>query len=149
MKLKELDLRARCEQRGYKWEDISPCLIKDLGNGYYDVDINHPSYPHPKSGGPTLARKAMNFTSAAAAHVAAGMPTCSEEQVAARFAICSACDRYDGKVCLECGCQIKGDKQMFSKLSWTTSSCPLGKWGRVEKSSSAGPEPGHKPGEEP
>jgi hypothetical protein len=141
MKLKESDIRARCEQRGYRWEDIAPCLIRDLGNGHYDVDINHPSYPHPKKGMPTLRARAVNFTAAAAAQVAAGMPTCSEEQVAERFAICRACDKFDGKACLECGCLIKGEKQMLSKLSWATSTCPLGKWGPVARRPEKSPDP--------
>lgn len=51
MRLHAKDVMVRCVQRGYSWEEIRPCLTKDLGGGWYDVDVSHPSYPaKPKPG---------------------------------------------------------------------------------------------------
>jgi hypothetical protein len=36
---------ARCIQRGYEWPEVQPCIVKELGNGYYDFDTDHPAYP--------------------------------------------------------------------------------------------------------
>jgi hypothetical protein len=80
---------------------------------------------------PTLATKAANFATSAAKHVAAGMPQATDEQVAARFAICQTCEHFDGRACKKCGCPVVRKKQFLSKLSWAGESCPVGKWGPV------------------
>jgi hypothetical protein len=79
----------------------------------------------------SLTQKLANFASAAARHVAAGMPQATEEQVAERFAICQGCEHYDGKACRKCGCPIVRQRQFVSKLSWAHEKCPVGKWGPV------------------
>jgi hypothetical protein len=45
MKLHATDVMARCVERGYSWDEITPCLLKDLGNGWYEVDVDHHAYP--------------------------------------------------------------------------------------------------------
>jgi len=45
MKLRAFDVAFRAAQRGYTAEQIRPCLTVALGNGYFDVDVDHPSYP--------------------------------------------------------------------------------------------------------
>ena len=50
------DLMARCVQRGYAWAEITPCLTKNLGDGWYDVDTEHAAYPHRKAGVATAPR---------------------------------------------------------------------------------------------
>jgi hypothetical protein len=80
---------------------------------------------------PSLITKARNFASSAAKHLAAGMPQATEEQVAARFAICQGCEHFDGKACRKCGCPVVREKKFLSKLSWAGESCPVGKWGPV------------------
>lgn len=77
---------------------------------------------------PSLMKKAANFASSAAAHVAAGMPQASEDEVARRFAICQGCDYFDGKACKKCGCPVVREKKFLSKLSWANEKCPVGKW---------------------
>jgi hypothetical protein len=79
----------------------------------------------------SLATKARNFATSAARHVAAGMPQATDEQVAARFAICQTCDHFDGAACRQCGCPVVREKKFLSKLSWANESCPVGKWGPV------------------
>jgi hypothetical protein len=81
---------------------------------------------------PSMLGKAWNFASAAAKHVAAGMPQCSQEQVDARFAVCQACEHFDGRACRQCGCPVVREKAFVSKLSWANERCPAGKWGPVE-----------------
>lgn len=51
MKLHAADVMARCVERGYAWEEITPCLIEDLGNGWYEVDVDHPAYPRQQKAG--------------------------------------------------------------------------------------------------
>lgn len=77
---------------------------------------------------PTLLQKASNFAASAARHVAAGMPQASDEEVARRFAICEACEHFDGKACRKCGCPVVRERKFLSKLSWANESCPVGKW---------------------
>ena len=51
MKLHAHDVMVRCVQRGYTWDEITPCLLKDLGDGWYEVDVDHPSYPRQQKVG--------------------------------------------------------------------------------------------------
>jgi hypothetical protein len=81
--------------------------------------------------GLALTQKAANFAASAAKHVAAGMPKATDEQVAARFAICQGCEHFDGKACRKCGCPVVRERKFLSKLSWAGESCPVGKWGPV------------------
>lgn len=87
-----------------------------------------PSIPEP----PGLLGKAWNFAASAAAHVAAGMPRATQEQIDARFAVCQACELFDGRACTKCGCPIVREKAFVSKLSWAHEKCPVGKWGPVD-----------------
>jgi hypothetical protein len=51
MKLRAFDVCFRAAQRGYTADEIRPCLTRSLGNGYFDVDVNHPAYPKtPRDG---------------------------------------------------------------------------------------------------
>jgi hypothetical protein len=79
----------------------------------------------------SFSQKARNFAASVAKHVAAGMPQATEEQVAARFAICQGCEHFDGRACRQCGCPVVREKKFLSKLSWAGESCPVGKWGPV------------------
>ena len=78
---------------------------------------------------PPLLERMGNFATSAARHVAAGAPRCTDEQVAARHAICSGCEYFDGKACTKCGCPVSRERTYISKLSWAGESCPVGKWG--------------------
>lgn len=123
---------SRCRERGVSLEDIRACIVhEDHEAGTVTVDENHPAYPRAK---PSLAKKAVNFVSSAAKHVAAGAPLASEEEVARRFAICQSCEFYDGKACEKCGCPVVREKKFLSKLSWANESCPVGKWGKSPES---------------
>jgi hypothetical protein len=79
--------------------------------------------------GPSFLEKVGHFATSAVKHVAAGAPRCTDEQVAARHAICSACEYFDGKACKKCGCPVSRERTYISKLSWAGESCPVGKWG--------------------
>jgi hypothetical protein len=45
------DVMVRCVQRGYSWDEIKPCLTADLGDGWYEVNVDHPAYPRQKKEG--------------------------------------------------------------------------------------------------
>ena len=45
MKLRAFDVCFRAAQRGYTADEIRPVLTVALGNGFYDVDVDHPAYP--------------------------------------------------------------------------------------------------------
>lgn len=80
---------------------------------------------------PSLLQKVSNFAASAAAHVAAGMPQASQEQIDARYAICQTCEHFDGRACRQCGCPVVRERQFISKLAWANEKCPAGKWGPV------------------
>lgn len=60
MKLRRRDIEFRAAQRGYTWDEITPCLRQDLGDDWYDVDVDHPSYPRSQKAG-TQKPKAMGL----------------------------------------------------------------------------------------
>jgi hypothetical protein len=45
MKLRAFDVAFRAAQRGYTADEIRPVLSVALGNGFFDVDVDHPAYP--------------------------------------------------------------------------------------------------------
>jgi len=92
----------------------------------------------PQSTPPPFLERVANFATSAARHVAAGAPQCTDEEVAARHAICAGCEYFDGKVCTKCGCPVNRERAYVSKLSWAGESCPVGKWGPVERPENKG-----------
>jgi hypothetical protein len=74
-----------------------------------------------------LLLKARNLAAAVAHHVATGMQAAPPELVAARLAVCHACDHYrasDGSCggAGGCGCYVA------IKASWLDQRCPLDRW---------------------
>lgn len=123
-------LEARCRQRGYTLDEVRACIVSEDGD-QITVDETHLAYPAKTKPGVSLPQKAANFAKSAAKHLAAGMPRCTDEQVAERFAICQGCEHFDGKACRQCGCSVVRERKFVSKLSWANESCPVGKWGPV------------------
>jgi hypothetical protein len=129
-------LAQRCAERGYLMDDVRDCIVSQDGDDIV-VDETHPKYPHPRSplnrssSDVTWLEKAKNFAVASAQHVAAGMPTCSDEEIIRRHDICMGCEFFKDSTCSKCGCPIKRDREFISKLAWADQSCPVGKWGPV------------------
>ena len=92
----------------------------------------------PSITGPSFFEKVGNFATSAAKHIAAGAPRCTDEEVAARHAICAGCEYFDGKSCTKCGCPVSRERAYVSKLSWAGESCPVGKWGPVVRPENEG-----------
>ena len=124
-------LNRRCREAGGKNGDCDACIVTH--GDVLAVDETHPAFP--QTAAPSLAQKVANFTTSAVKHVAAGMPQASQEQIDQRFAICRACELFDGKACMKCGCPVVREKQFVSKLSWANERCPVGKWGPVNQDS--------------
>jgi hypothetical protein len=118
---------SRVRERGYVLSQVQACVVRAEGD-IWTVDDNHPAYPRAKPG---VAKRAANFVVAAAGHIASGARRATDEQVAARFAICQGCEQFDGKGCARCGCAITPERKIVSKLSWAEQECPVGKWGAV------------------
>lgn len=74
--------------------------------------------------------KIRSFATAAAQHVAAGMPMASDAEILRRHDICMACPFFRNNTCAKCGCPISRARGYVSKLSWADSECPVGKWGK-------------------
>ena len=130
-------LKSRAAQRGYTLDEVRACIVSEDGE-QITVDVDHPAYPrHLKPGFtpprelPPLAQRVANFAASAAKHVAAGMPRCTDEQIAERFAICQGCEFLLNQACSKCGCPVVREARFVSKLSWANESCPVGKWGPV------------------
>lgn len=84
------------------------------------------------SKGPSLLKMAGSFTSSMKDFATSGFLRVTEEQHAARMAICNGCEfwqqgaRFGMGKCLKCGCS--GAKQWIA-----TSVCPIEKWGAISK----------------
>lgn len=78
----------------------------------------------PKPEMPSLLARAGTFLKAAARHIVKGSPQCTEEQIAARLAICEACPLFDNNHCTACGCACNSKKKFLNKLAWADQSCP-------------------------
>jgi hypothetical protein len=138
------NLEARCNERGYTLDEVRPCIVSQDGDSIV-VDETHSSYPRPRVVLPAeplpprdsdtvgWLEKAKNFAVASAKHVAAGMPTCSDEEIIRRHDICMGCEFFKDNSCGKCGCPISRDKKFISKLAWADQSCPVGKWGPIPK----------------
>lgn len=90
---------------------------------------------------PPLHQRLANFARAAIAHELAGSPTCTQEQIDERHAVCVACELYRpdkdnraiGHCCHEtCGCPITQLGRYVSKLAWADQKCPLDKWPAIQ-----------------
>jgi hypothetical protein len=51
MKLLRVDVEGRADERGYDPDWILPCFVKDLGDGYWEVDVDHERYPRERNVG--------------------------------------------------------------------------------------------------
>ncbi len=147
-------LEARCRERGYTLDEVLPCVVSQDGDEW-TIDTSSEFYPaKPKAGHepppaptPDLSRdaadapgflaKVRNFASAAVSHVAAGMPTCTDEEIIARHNICLTCEHLKDNACSLCGCPVARAFGYVSKLSWADQECPAGKWGRIERQPAA------------
>lgn len=92
-----------------------------------------------KSKPPSLLQKAANFGVAAIGHALRGNPTCTQEQIDARLAICQGCDLFKDNACLKCGCAVVREQQYLNKLAWADQQCPHPdgpKWGPISPVSS-------------
>ena len=85
----------------------------------------------PTREAPGFLDKLRNFATAAAGHVAAGMPMATDEEIIRRHDICLACEHLVDNACTQCGCPVARVRGYVSKLSWADSECPVGKWGRA------------------
>lgn len=79
MKLRLRDVLERAAQRGYTLDEIRPCLSKDLGGGWFEVDVDHAAYPRVPRDGYKPPRRGLGDL------VAAGLATfgITEERVSA------------------------------------------------------------------
>ena len=91
----------------------------------------HQSEEMPTREAPNFLDKLRNFATAAAGHVAAGMPMASDEEIIRRHDICLGCEHLVDNACTQCGCPVARVRGYVSKLSWADSECPVGKWGRA------------------
>jgi len=116
--------------------------ITDLGNGIFrhtckrktcknsfDMPIRQPTLIACKALG--LKVRAINFSRAFIAHITAGLPQCTQEEIDMRVAICRTCPLYKTQTptvgyCTHeaCGCSIKDMRGFVSKLAWPDQRCP-------------------------
>lgn len=94
---------------------------------------------------PPLFKRLKNFTVAAIGHALDGFPTCTQDEIDARFAVCRACELYrpnsenpDVGLCThtDCGCPVTREDKYVSKLGWREDGCPLGKWAKLSPAES-------------
>jgi hypothetical protein len=48
----------------------------------------------------------------------------SQEKIEERFAICTQCPEFTGKMCSLCGCCAQGRRSYLNKLAFPTEKCP-------------------------
>jgi hypothetical protein len=136
-------LEEKCVERGYTLDEVLPCVVSQDGDEW-TIDVDHPAYPRvsrlpqpsveemPARSAPGFFTKVRNFATAAAGHVAAGMPMASDEEIGRRHDICLGCDFLQDNACTQCGCPVARVRGYVSKLSWADSECPVGKWGKSD-----------------
>lgn len=95
-------------------------VVYHTGKQYGLTIISRDPADKPKR--PSMARMAVNFSKAMAAHLANGLKAATEEQVNARVDVCTTCEQRTGEHCSVCGCPIE------AKASLESSECPLGRW---------------------
>jgi hypothetical protein len=91
---------------------------------------------------PGVAQRASNFVKDATQHVLNGRPKCSPEEIDTRFKICktNSCGFFQSKnsggfcVHQSCGCNVNLEPIYLNKLAWADQECPIGKWGKIDKS---------------
>lgn len=139
-------LEARCHERGYTLDEVMPCVVAQDGD-QWTIDTESEFYPRtPKPGheppqavaepmptrdSPGFLEKLRNFATAAAGHVAAGMPMATDAEIIRRHDICLACEHLVDNACTQCGCPVSRVKGYVSKLSWADQECPIGRWGKA------------------
>ncbi len=73
--------------------------------------------------GPSILKKAANFTKAVTKHAANGFKNVPEIVYNDRMDKCNNCDKLrDNGQCSECGCVVK------IKAAWAREKCPIDKW---------------------
>jgi hypothetical protein len=77
---------------------------------------------------PSITKRIRNFFKSLYHHVINGAKRTSPKERNRRLEICSKCEYYDGKVCLQCGCPILRQANFISKLDWKEQHCPINKW---------------------
>jgi len=94
-------------------------------------ECSGPPDPSKRGPGASLAQKAVNFAGSMASVAADGFRRISDEEAAARLAICYDCPEYlpGSHSCNKCGCPLSFKPTLRAVV------CPLGKW----------PEPGTGP----
>lgn len=137
--LRQVRLRSPDQAPGYDWADVAAAHGSEfLDNAWLHIDKGSSGDDELRTAleehlsgvsVPSFAQRLKNFAASAVKHVAAGMPMCTDEQVAERFAICQACEFYQDGTCQKCGCPLARERKFISKLSWAKESCPVGKWG--------------------
>jgi hypothetical protein len=80
----------------------------------------------------SFSTKVKSFINAASEHLQNGAKLCSDEQIEQRYRICHGCEHFINSSCNKCGCPIVRNKRFISKLSWASSECPVGKWGKED-----------------
>lgn len=120
---------ARCKK---PFNDITASDLAAIG---HDLARIHRECSIP--GPPKQIRRLVNFTKAAISHVFSGAPTCTQEQIDERYAVCRDCHLYIPDAdnpeighCghEDCGCGISRVAGYVKKLAWADQSCPLKKW---------------------
>ena len=127
----------KCKNCGCERDGTTPRRVKECKVAGQACAITPPLpapvYIQPL---PSIAKRLLNFSRASISHVLAGCPTCTDEQIAERYAICRGCELHrqhpDNPAigyCSHptCGCTITIEG-FVSKLAWADQQCPLGKW---------------------
>lgn len=105
-----------------------------------DPRMVHRPCSAPKNFPPGWGTMLANFSLSAIKHVYAGLPTCTDGEIAARYEICQECHLYERNIqnpdvgrCThkKCGCKIHGVRGFVSKIAWRDQTCPLDKWPKL------------------
>ena len=81
----------------------------------------------------TFLERAISAGKCAAGVAVNGFNPLSEEQIAARLAICETCDQFVNSKCKLCGCSCGAGQKLLNKLAHADQQCPYDppKWGPV------------------
>ena len=122
--LRKEHVYARANERGYSRESVEPCFLREIGRGWWEVDVEHPTYPHPRPGQAKPDRRVFRGAVGLSKWLLR-LDRPAAKVAAHRLRVCEQCpDRVNGVVgtCRLCGCVLR------AKVAITAEKCPVDKW---------------------
>ena len=122
--LRKEHVYARADERGYSRESVEVCFRREIGRGWWEVDVEHPAYPHPRPG-QTAPERGIFRGAVGLSKWLLRLDRPAARVATDRLRVCRQCpERVSGVIgtCRLCGCVLR------AKVTIRAEKCPAGKW---------------------